>query len=131
MLFLVYNVFTDFLSFRCSYYLLYQCYKPTSLHIVLERYAIPESLGTQLLKQFNWRTMNQSLLNYLLIELRRDKDTVKFWDTVRMMIEELQLKKMVDNYVLLKKGMSLTHTNAHTHVNTHACTQTHVYKLMV
>ena len=122
-----YIIFTDFLSFRCSYHLLYQSYKPTSLHIILKRYRVPESFGTQLLKQFNWRTVNQSLLNYLLIELRRDKDTTKFWETIRMMIEELQLKKIVDNYLLLKRGMILVCTHTHGYTYAHIYTRTHMH----
>ena len=40
----------------------------------------------------------QGLLNYLLIELRKDKNLPKFWETVMMIIEELELKKAVEKY---------------------------------
>ena len=90
--------FVDFKSFQCSYYLLYQSFIPTTLHVIVQRYTIPKSLETHILKQFNWRTVNQSLLNYLLIELRKDKNVAKFWETLTMMIEEPELKKVVNNY---------------------------------
>lgn len=101
------NIFVDFLSFRCSYYLLYQSFVPTTIHVILERYTIPKSFETQLLKQFNWRTVNQSLLNYLLIELRKSKDEAMFWETLRLMIEEPQLRRLVEIYALPKRSMNM------------------------
>ena len=93
--------------FRCSYYLLYQSFMPTMLHVIRQRYTVPESFEIFILKQSNWRTINQSLLNYLLIELRKDRDLTKFWGTLIMMTEEPQLKKVVNNYASLKRSMNL------------------------
>ena len=119
----------DFRSFQRSYYLLYQSFTPTTLHIILQRYTIPKSLETRILKQFNWRTVNQSLLNYLLIELRRDKNDAKFWETLMMMIKEPQLKKVVNNYASLK-GSTYEYTyNVYKHVHnrhTYAHRESHI-----
>ena len=79
---------------------------PKKLHVILERYTIPKSFEAQLQNQFNWRTVNRSLLNYLLIELRKSKDEATFWETLRLMIEEPQLRRLVDNYALPKRSMN-------------------------
>ena len=38
---------------------------------------------------------NQGILNYLLIKLRTDKDFVKFWKVVRMMINQPELEEAI------------------------------------
>ena len=103
----IFVIFADFVPFRCSYYMLYQAFQPTTLQVALKRYTIPKGLETHFLKQrLNWRTKNQSLLNYLLIELRRDKDDVKFWGTLMMMVEKPQLKKVINNYASMIRSMT-------------------------
>ena len=88
--------------------MLYQTFQPTSLRVILKRYTIPKGLETHFLKQqLNWRTKNQSLLNYLLIELRKDKDNVKFWGTLVMMVEEPQLKTVVNRYASMARSMTV------------------------
>jgi len=56
-----------------------------------------------MLQQSSRRICNQGLLNYLLIELRKDRDLPRFWETVMMIIEELELKKTVEKYKLKRQ----------------------------
>ena len=98
----VYILLLDFLPFQRSYYLLYQSFPPNpkrSLAVIIQRYSVPTGFEAQVL-QSSPRTCNQGVLNYLLIELRKDRDLLKFWDTVRMVIEELELKKAIEKYKL-------------------------------
>ena len=44
----------------------------------------------------NPRLCNQGILNYLLIILRRDKNFVKFWRIIKLMINEPALEKAVE-----------------------------------
>jgi len=39
---------------------------------------------------------NQGILNYLLILLRTDKDYVKFWNIVKLLIDQPELRKAVE-----------------------------------
>jgi len=56
-----------------------------------------------MLQHSNHRVCIQGLFNYLLIELRKGRDLPKFWETVMMIIEELELKKVVEKYKLKKQ----------------------------
>ena len=47
------------------------------------------------------RLCNQGILNYLLIILRRDKDFVKFWNVVKLLIDQPELRKAVER---IQKG---------------------------
>ena len=68
------------------------------LAVVSQNYAVPKKLETVVLQQQNCRMCNQSILNHLLIELRGDKDLVKFWDTVKTMIQFPELKDLTERY---------------------------------
>ena len=90
----------DFSQFQRSYYLLYQSFPPNPkklLAVITQRYNVPSGFEAQI-QQSSHRICNQGILNYLLIELRRDRDLSKFWDTVKVMIEEWDLKKAVGKY---------------------------------
>ena len=99
----VYIILLDFSPFQRSYYLLYQSFPPNpkrSLAVIIQRYNVPTGFEAQVLQQSSLRICNQGVLNYLLIELRKDRDLLKFWDTVRMVIEDLELKKAIEKYKL-------------------------------
>jgi len=95
--------FVDFSPFRWKYYLLYQSFPPNlrmGLTVISQRYTVSKDFETIVLQQLNCRMCNQSILNYLLIELSRDKDLVKFWDTVNTMIQFPELKDLMEIYRL-------------------------------
>ncbi|XP_065910070.1 uncharacterized protein [Dysidea avara] len=97
-----------FSSFQHSYYLLYQSFPPNprmGLAVVSQNYAVPKKLETVVLQQQNCRMCNQSILNHLLIELRGDKDLVKFWDTVKTMIQFPELKDLTERYKVEHENM--------------------------
>ena len=94
----------DFSPFQRSYYLLYQSFPPDprrSLAVITQRYKLPDDFETQMLQQSNRHTCNQGMLNYLLIQLRRDRDLSKFWDTMKAVIEDRELKRVVEKYEML------------------------------
>jgi len=47
------------------------------------------------------RLCNQGILNYLLIVLRKDKDFVKFWNVVKLLTDQPELRKAVER---IQKG---------------------------
>lgn len=98
--FIVSNIFlADFSPFQRSYYILYQSFPPhprRSLSVITQKYKVPDDFETQVLQQSSRRICNQGLLNYLLIELRRDRNGSKFWDTVKAVTEMEELKKVVE-----------------------------------
>ncbi|XP_065910083.1 uncharacterized protein [Dysidea avara] len=92
-----------FSLFRLAYYLLYQSFPPNprmGLAVITQRYAVSKKFEVEVLQQLNSRICNQSILNYLLIELRQDKNVAKFWDTVITMIQYPALKACMDRYRL-------------------------------
>ena len=52
----------------------------------------------------NPRVCNQGILNYLLIELRRDKDFAKFREVLKLMIYQPELKKTTE---IVLKGICM------------------------
>ena len=57
----------------------------------------------------NPRVGNQGILNYLLIKLRTDKDSVKFWSTVTAMIKEPELRTAVERVKRQKGALNHVH----------------------
>lgn len=91
--------FSDFSHFQRCYHLLYQSFPPDprrSLAVIMKRYSVPKDFEVQIQHQSTCRISNQSILNYMLIELRRDRNLSQFWDTVKMMVEDGELMKAVE-----------------------------------
>ena len=102
-LFLFY--FPVFIPFQSCYHLLYQCLVPNTseaLSLLVQHYNVPDDFERIILSGENLRVCNQGILNYLLIVLRRDKDFVKFWNTVKLMTNHLELKTTVEQ---IQKGI--------------------------
>ena len=94
----VYN-FTVFIPFQSCYYLLYQCLVPNTreaLSLLVQHYSVPKDFERSILSGENPRVCNQGILNYLLIMLRRDKDFVKFWKVLKLMIKQPELRKITE-----------------------------------
>ena len=68
------------------------------LAVISQRHSLPHNVQTDILQQPSFRICNQSILNYLLIELRNNKDLVKFWDTVKALTQFPVLKELMDKY---------------------------------
>jgi len=68
------------------------------LAVISQRHSLPHNVQTDILQQPSFRICNQSILNYLLIELRNNKDLVKFWDTVKALTQFPALKELMDKY---------------------------------
>ena len=51
---------------------------------------------------------NQGVLNYLLIALRRDKDLVKFWKVVKLMINQPEMRNAIEP---VQKGIYMCNAN--------------------
>ena len=70
------------------------------LAVVSQKYTVTKDFEADVLQQLNYRISNQSILNYLLMELRNDKDVVKFWGTVEAVIQIPELKDLTEIYRL-------------------------------
>ena len=83
----------DFKPFRECYYFLYQsfdCYANNCISTVMQNYCIPLQIQRQM---YSNRLVNQSLLNFLLIHLRKDKDHSKFYKIIVSLIKDTVLKE--------------------------------------
>ena len=95
---------TAFTPFRSCYYLLYQCLVPNpreGLSLLVQHCSVPDDFERTILSGGIPRLCNQGILNYLLIVLRRDRDFVKFWNVVKLLIDQPELRKAVER---LEKG---------------------------
>ena len=95
---------TAFTPFRSCYYLLYQCLVPNpreGLSLLVQHCNVPDNFERTILSGGIPRLCNQGVLNYLLIILRRDKDFVKFWNVVKLLIDQPELRKAVER---IQKG---------------------------
>ena len=100
---------TGFIPFQSCYYLLYQCLVPNTreaLSLLVQHYSVPKDFERSLLSGESPRVCNQGILNYLLIKLRTDKDSVKFWSTITAMIKEPELRVAVER-VKRQKGVCI------------------------
>jgi len=70
------------------------------LAVISQSYTVSKKFEVAILQQLNYRMCNQSILNYLLIELRQDKNVAKFWDTIIAMVQYPTLKTFMDRYRL-------------------------------
>ena len=99
MYFIYVSLFLVFIPFRSCYYLLYQCLVPDireALSLLVQHYSVPKDFERSILSGENPRVCNQGILNYLLIMLRRDKNFVKFWNTLRTIINHPELKFAIE-----------------------------------
>ena len=90
---------TAFTPFRSCYYLLYQCLVPNpreGLSLLVQHCSVPDDFERTILSGGIPRLCNQGILNYLLIILRRDRDFVKFWNVVKLLIDQPELRKAVE-----------------------------------
>lgn len=102
--------FTVFIPFRSCYYLLYQCLVPNTreaLSLLVQHYSVPKDFERSILSGENPRVCNQGILNYLLIMLRKDKNYEKFWQVIKSMIYQSELRRTVEQ---VQKGIYLCYT---------------------
>ncbi|XP_065903832.1 uncharacterized protein [Dysidea avara] len=94
-----------FTPFRSCYYLLYQCLVPNpreGLSLLVQHCSVPDDFERSILSGGIPRLCNQGILNYLLIILRRDKDFVKFWNIMKLLIDKPELRIVVER---IQKGI--------------------------
>ncbi|XP_065885308.1 uncharacterized protein [Dysidea avara] len=87
-----------FFRFQKCYYLLYQsfdCNSTKCLQIVMQQYSVPLDVQKEICSKDGNRLQNQSILNYLLIELRKDKNELKFLKILDGLIRESSLKNIL------------------------------------
>ena len=100
--------------------MLYQCLVPNpreGLSLLVKHCSVPDDFERNILSGGIPRQCNQGILNYLLIILRRDKDFVKFWNIVKLLIDQPELRKAVERiqkstctvYVIQYAHMLYTH----------------------
>ena len=98
-------LYAVFIPFRSCYYLLYQCLVPNTreaLSLLVQHYSVPKDFERNILSGENPRVCNQGILNYLLIVLRRDKDFVKFWKVVKLLVNHPDFIGVVER---IQKGV--------------------------
>ena len=91
-------VFTVFIPFRSCYYLLYQCLVPNTkeaLSLLVQHYSVPKDFERSILSGENPRVCNQGIFNYLLIKLRTDKNFVKFWKVLNLLVNQPELRAII------------------------------------
>ena len=91
-------IFTVFISFRSCYSLLYQCLVPNTreaLSLLVQHYSVPKDFERNILSGENPRVCNQGILNYLLIKLRTDKNFVKFWKVLNLLVNQPELRAVI------------------------------------
>jgi len=71
------------------------------LSLLVQHCSVPDNFERNILSGGMPRLCNQGILNYLLILLRRDKDFVKFWSIVKILIDQPELRKAVER---IQKG---------------------------
>ena len=71
------------------------------LSLLVQHCSVPDDFERVILSGGIPRLCNQGILNYLLIILRRDKDFVKFWNVVKLLIDQPELRKAVER---IQKG---------------------------
>ena len=109
--------FTVFIPFQSCYYLLYQCLVPNTreaLSLLVQHYSVPKDFERSILSGENPRVCNQGILNYLLIMLRKDKNYEKFWQVIKSMIYQSELRRTVEQ---VQKGIYLCYTCMYTYVH--------------
>ena len=74
------------------------------LSLLVQHCSVPDNFERVILSGGIPRLCNQGILNYLLIILRRDKDFVKFWNVVKLLIDQPELRKAVER---IQKGNKL------------------------
>ena len=107
---------TAFTPFRSCYYLLYQCLVPNpreGLSLLVQRCSVPDDFERTILSGGIPRLCNQGILNYLLIVLRRDRDFVKFWNVVKLLVDQPELRKAVER---IQKSMNTLSLNGGCHI---------------
>jgi len=112
---------TAFTPFRSCYYLLYQCLVPNpreGLSLLVQHCNVPDDFERNILSGGIPRLCNQGILNYLLIVLRKDKEFLKFWNVLKLLTDQSELRNVVER---VQKGM----TNVCKYVCT--CTQMCAY----
>ena len=67
-----------------------------ALSLLVQHYSVPKDFERSILSEENPRVCNQGILNYLLIVLRSDKNFGKFWKTLKAMIKEPVLRRVVE-----------------------------------
>ena len=100
MMYTAYNfTILVFIPFRSCYYLLYQCLVPNTreaLSLLVQHYSVLKDFERDILSGENPRVCNQRILNYLLIMLRRDKNFMKFWKVLKLIIKQPELRKITE-----------------------------------
>jgi len=99
------DLFTDFIPYQRFYYFVYQSFDIDSemcIQRVMQHYSIPQDILERIRSTESNRLCNQSLLNYLLIELRKNKRNHKFLLVVNFLITESTLMRAVQN---IHKGL--------------------------
>ena len=102
----LYFIVLDFFRFQKCYYLLYQsfdCNSSKCLQIVIQQYNVPLDIQKEICSKDSNRLRNQSILNYLLIELRQDRNEPKFLKVLDKLISKTSLKKILNT--LISTGM--------------------------
>jgi len=97
--------FTDFVPYQRFYYCIYQSFDVNStmcIQRVMQQYDISPKFQERIHSIKSNRLCNQSLLNYLLIELRKDKESHKFLQVLNVLITESTLMRAVEN---IHKGL--------------------------
>ena len=97
-MYLRFFIILDFFRFQKCYYLLYQsfdCNSTKCLQIVMQQYSVPLDVQKEICSKDGNRLQNQSILNYLLIELRKDKNELKFLKILDGLIRESSLKNIL------------------------------------
>jgi len=96
---------TDFIPYQKYYYLIYQSFDADSkmcVQRVEKQYSIPQEVLHRICSIENNRLCNLSLWNYLLIELRKEKDEQRFLQVVKSLITKSTLLRAVQN---IHKGL--------------------------
>ena len=111
-----------FIPFRSCYYLLYQCLVPNTreaLSLLVQHYSVPKDFERTIFSGGNPRVCNQGLFNYLLIMLRRDRNFVKFWTTLKAMTNHPELRIAIDK--LQNSTSSCNAYVVHRYVHLYVC----------
>jgi len=91
--------FTEFTPFQSCYYLLCQCLVPNptkGLSLLVQHCSVPDETQRSILSGETPRLCNQGILNYLLINLRKERNFVKFWNLLVLLIDQPELKRTVE-----------------------------------
>jgi len=81
---------------------LYQSFDSDSskcLKIVAQQYNVPLDIQKEICSKDSNHLRNQSILNYLLIELRKDRNEPKFLKALDKLIAESSLKNILNTLI--------------------------------